>query len=334
VRRIIAGAAVTLLGLTAAGCGAQAEDGAGGGDATVTVGTVQLPIFAPLYVADAKGYFEDEGLDVEIETIKSGQDAIPLASSGKLDAVLAGFSAGMFSAIETGLDVSVVGSMGVAPTEDEPSPSALIVAKDLYDSGDITSVEDLEGRKIGALGGEAATGAFYVSMALNEAGVEPESVEFVNLSSPDMPTALKTGGIDAAFVSAPFWSMAVEDGVAEKIWTTPEGTSGTGVIYGGGFAESEQAQPFFDALSRAAQDLQGDERYSEENLEIIGKATGQTVEEIRSEPLYTWYPDLHPLPDQLATMEQTWMQLGALDYAEPLPQDSYVDASFAESATE
>lgn len=334
MKRRIAAIGAALIAVTAlAGCSGGSDGGdADGGTATVDVGIVQLPIFAPIYVADAKGYFEDEGLDVNLENVKSGQDAIPLASSGKLDVVAAGFAAGMFSAINTGLDVKVVGSMGVAGAEgaDEPA-SALVVRKDLVDSGEVEGVADLKGRKIGALGGGAATSAYYTTIALEEAGLSATDVEFVNLSSPDIPAGLKSGGIDAAFVSAPFWNQAVDDGIAEELWTTPEGTSGTGVIYGGDFAKSDAAQPFFDAIARAAQDLQGDDRYSDENLEIIGDATGQTPEEVSSVPLYFWEPDLNPLPDQLASMERIWMDLGALEYDEPLDPSAYIDTSFSEN---
>lgn len=323
-------AATALAGVTAA-CGTGA--GSGGGDSTVDVGYVELPTFAPLFVADAKGYFSDEGLDVNLEKVKSGQDAIPLASSGKLDAVVAGFSAGTLSAIETGLDVKIVGSMGVAGGKNERPPTALIVRKDLYDSGEVTSVADLKGRDIGALGGATSTSAFYVGMALEEVGASIGDVTFTQLDSPDMPTALKTGSIDAALSSAPFWNLAVDDGTAVKLWAPPEGTSGTGVLYGGQFLTSSNAQKFFNALTRAAQDLQGEVRYSDENLKIIGDATGQTPEQVKSVPLYTWYPDLKPVPDQLADMEKAWMELGALDYSDPLDPDTYVDSSFAENSS-
>ncbi|MGH3585456.1 MAG: ABC transporter substrate-binding protein, partial [Pseudonocardia sp.] len=104
MRRVAATAMALLLGLFAAACGGGGGEPGGADGKTVNVGVVQLPIFAPIFVADAKGYFADEGLTVNVQNVKSGQDAIPLAASGKLDAVLAGFSAGMFSAIQSGLD--------------------------------------------------------------------------------------------------------------------------------------------------------------------------------------------------------------------------------------
>lgn len=328
-------AVVAATGLALSGCASSNEpsnEGSGAkGLQTVNVGIVQLSIFAPIYIADAKGYFKDEGIKLNLQNVKSGQDAIPLASSGKLDVVAAGFSAGLFSAVDTGLDIKVVGSMGVSDDSDEPA-SALIVSKKAHDNGTITSVKDLKGKRIGALGGGGATSAFYVSMALKEAGLSNKDVTFVQLSSPDIPTAIKNGSIDGAFVSAPFWSNAVDDGTAVKLWQTPPGTSGTGVIYGGKFVNSKLAQPFFNAMVRASADLQGDKKYSDENMKIIAKATDQTVESLKAVPLYSWLPNLAPLPDQLADMERVWMQAGAIKYTTPLDPSKYVVTKFADNA--
>lgn len=333
---VIAGA-VSALALTLAACGGnptpESDDAAPEAETTelqeVTVGIVQLPIFAPIYVADAQGYFEDEGIDVQLENVKSGADAIPLAASGQIDVVAAGFSAGFFSSIDSGLEVVTVGSMGVTGPEGEDPASALVVSKELHDSGEVTDVADLEGRKIGVLGGGGATGAFFTSLALEEAGLGVDDVEFVNLANADMPAGLETGGIDAAFLSAPFWNNTVDDEVAVKLWQAEEGVSGTGVLYGEHFVDSDLAQPFFDAMARGAQDLQGEDRYSDENLEIIGDATEQTADQVASVPLYHWHPDLHPLPEQLQGMEDVWLKFGALEYDEPLDPSLYVNDSFA-----
>ena len=327
-------AATVLAGLALSACGSDTSasaEGDGQESATVKVGIVQLPIFAPIYVADAKGYFDEAGLEVQLETVKSGQDAVPLASSGKLDVVAAGFSAGMFSAIETGLDIKVVASMGVSDGNAEESPTDLVVSSAAVDSGEIESIADLKGKKIGAAGGAGGTGAFLLSLALEEAGLGINDVDVVNLGNPDMPTALANGSLDAGLISAPFSTLAIEDGTGVSMAVPPAGTSGTGMIFGGQFAGSDNAQKFFDAVAKAAKDLQGEDRYSDENLQIIAEATGQTVEELKSVPLYTWLPNLEPLPEQLKGMEAVWMESGAIEYAESIEQDAYIDASFAEN---
>lgn len=333
IRNVLAGMCAVAFLATAAACGA---DGSGNNEngtdaaAAVGVGYVQLPIFAPLYVADSKGYFKDEGIDVDLQIVGSGQDSIALAASGKLDAVLSGYPAGFLNSVEGGLDIKVVGSMGIFDGNTERPPSALVVSKKLFDSGELTSVADLEGREIGALEGNSGPTAAYIDIALKEAGVSAKDVTFVNLSGPDTVTALKTGSIDAGFISAPFWNLAVDGGTAVKLWSPPEGTSGTGVLYGGEFLRSSNGQPFFNALARASQDLQGEARYSEENLAIIAEYTGQTPEQVKSLPLYTWYPDLQPTPEELARMEQYFMEAGVLNYSEPLSPDDYIETSFSE----
>ena len=126
--------------------------------------------------------------------------------------------------------------------------------------------------------------------------------------------------------------MPVEDGTAVSLWTTPAGTSGTGVIYGGDFASSDLAQKFFTALTRGAEDLQGDDRYTDENLGIIAAATGQNAEQVSAVRRYRWLPDLAPLPEQLTEMERMWMELGAIIYTDPIPEADYIDATFAQNS--
>src|SRR5690625_7713002 len=98
----------SLLGLLAAGTAAPAlaacgsavtgEDPAEGGEGdseggTVRVGHLSSSLFTPLYVADAMGYFAEEGITIELVPIQSGQDGIPMLSNDQLDVMVAGFSA-------------------------------------------------------------------------------------------------------------------------------------------------------------------------------------------------------------------------------------------------
>lgn len=325
---LAAAAAASALVLTGCSSSGGAEGSTSASSATgkslqtVKVGIVQLSIFAPVYVAQAKGYFADQGITVKLEKVKSGQDAVPLAASGQLDAVAAGFSAGMFNAIDSGLGVKVVGSMGVADGDPASSPTDLVAG-----SG-VKSIADLKGKKVAAAGGVGGTGGYLLGLALATKGLSISDVTVVNLGNPDMPAAIKSGGVAAAVVSAPFSKRAISAG-GTSLWVPPAGTSGTGLLFGEKFAKSSLAQPFFDALARGAKDLQGKERYSDANVKIIADATDQTPEKVRSVPLYTWEPNLRPLPDQLSASEKVWMQAGAVKYKEPLDQSKYIDDTFA-----
>ena len=215
-RTLLSLASATALGgaLTACGSAVTGEDpagGSGGGaEGTVRVGHLPSALFAPLYVADAMGYFEEEGITLELTPLKSGQDGVPMLSNDQLDVMVAGFSAGMFNALEQGVAFKVVGSMGISPGDPENSPTALEVRQDLLDDGTVSEIADLKGRTIGVAGGPGATGGYLLAAMLEEGGLTLNDVEISNLATPDQEPALTNGSVDAATPSAPF-SSSIEE---------------------------------------------------------------------------------------------------------------------------
>lgn len=296
----------------------------------VTVAVVPATIFAPLYVARAKGYFEAEGITVDLQKVKTGQDAVGPAASGKVDVVVAGFSAGMFSAIASGLDLKVVGSMGIAPGDATASPSALEVSTRLRDV--VTTPADLRGRKVAIAGGPGSAGGFHLATMLQSSGLSLNDVQIVNLGIPDMQAALASGSVDAALVAAPFTTRMENEDVANPLAVPPKGSSASGVIYSGAFAHRSASQRFFNALVRASRDLQDDGAQSEEVLQILAEATGQDIAVLRATPPYSWLPDLAPLLDQLDRQQQVYRSAGLMHIDTPLSPEALVDFSFAREA--
>ncbi|MDO5533744.1 MAG: ABC transporter substrate-binding protein [Propionibacteriaceae bacterium] len=334
MKRIAAFVATVALALT--GCattGAPAPSAPADGTANAeptTVRVAHLPstLFSPLYIAAEKGYFTDAGLTVELEAVKSGQDAIPLLASGKLDALAAGFSAGMFNARNEGLEFQIVGSMGVNTGDPANSPTMLLAGQQGYDAGTVTSVADLKGKKVAAAGGPGATGGFLTASILATAGLTLNDVEIVNLSTPDMPNALSTGAVDAALASAPTSGRIVADKAGTAIGVPAKGVSSSGLMFGPEFAETAAAQAFFDAVAKGAADLQGDGISDEDNLAILAKATNQEVDAIKALPFYTFDAKLAPQPATIEQMQTIWMEGGQIDYDTPLTVDELVNDAF------
>lgn len=332
---LVAGLALALAGCTGqAAPSASDSAGTAEGTETTTVRVAHVPstLFSPLYIAQAKGYFAENGVEVQLEAVQSGQDAIPLLASGRLDALTAGFSAGMFNARSEGLEFQVVGSMGRQTGDPEDSPTSLIAAQASYDDGSVTSVADLAGKRIAAAGGPGATGGFLVASILEEAGLELTDVEIVNVSTPDMPNALATGAVDAALISAPLSERVVGDGAGTVVGVPAAGVSSTGVLYGPEFAATPAAQQFFDALVQGAADLQGEGATDEENLQILAEATSQDIEVLRTAPKYTFDPRLAPYPETIDQMERIWMAGGQITHATPLGADAFVNDEFSANA--
>ena len=336
-RTLLSLASATAVGgaLTACGSAVTGEDpdsGGGAASGTVRVGHLPSALFSPLYVADSMGYFEEEGITIELTPLKSGQDGIPMLSNDQLDVMVAGFSAGMFNALDQGLAFKVVGSMGISPGDPENSPTALEVRQELIDDGTVTSVADLEGRTIGVAGGPGATGGYLLAAMLEEGGLTLADVEISNLATPDQEPAITNGSIDAATPSAPFSTAMEEAGVATPIAVPVEGTTGTGVIFSEKFLGAELAQPFFTALTRGAQELAEDGVQTDEVYQILADTLGQEIDVLKASPMYTYLPDLAPQPDQLEAMQEAWIAAEQITYSEPLDVAGIVDASFADSA--
>jgi NitT/TauT family transport system substrate-binding protein len=97
--------------------------------------------------------------------------------------------------------------------------SQIIVAK----SGPVRSIGDLRGRKF-AIPSRFSNQYLVLLKLLEDEGVGPKDLDFVELPPPDMPGALAAGAIEAYFVGEPFAAKAELDGTgrvlcyAKDVW--------------------------------------------------------------------------------------------------------------------
>ena len=302
---------------------------------TVRVAHVPSTLFAPLYVAIEKGYVQEQGVKTQLEQVTAGQDAMALTAQGQLDAVVGGFAAATFNAIDRGLDLRVVGSMGAQPQSGYPS--ALMVRQDLLDSRQVQSIADLRGRKIAVAGGLGSTGSYWVANKLGEGGLGLRDVDVVNMPFPDMVTAFKASAVDAAFPPAPFTTEITKDGTAAYFGgPIRPGASAVGMVYGPAFRGERDAtaRRFFTALVRGARDLQGDGYFADEHLQIFAKYTNLPIETLRNIDAYGFDPNLAPDTETLLDMQRVFFDAGILTFAQPLTADRIVDDSYTRAAVE
>ena len=303
------------------------------GPETVRVAHVPSTLFAPLYVAIEKGYMQEQGVTAQLEQVTAGQDAMALAAQGQLDVVVGGFAASTFNAIDRGLDLRVVGSMGAQPPAGYPS--ALMVREELLASRQVQTVADLRGRKIAIAGGAGSTGSYWVAIKLREAGLTLRDVDIINMPFPDMVAAFKTNAIDAALPPAPFTTEILRDKSAE-IFGGPfrVGAAAVGTVYGTSFRRDRDAagRRFFVALVRGARDLQGEQALSDQNLEIFSKYTRLPVDTLRSIDPYGYDPDLKPDTETLMDMQRVFFDSGILVFNPALTVERVVDDSYSRAA--
>ena len=130
------------------------------------------------------GFFEEEGLDVEITPLPGSTTAIRSLLSGDQDIVLTGGDTA-FLAWQNGAPIKIIDSPMAKGTD-------VMIARSEFET-----VEDLEGTRF-AISDPGSTAEILGRIVLERNGVDPDSVQFVALGSPaDRIRALLNGQVDA-----------------------------------------------------------------------------------------------------------------------------------------
>jgi NitT/TauT family transport system substrate-binding protein len=202
--------AALLLVVGAASCGGDdGEEAKGGGGEKVVkvkVGTLPIASAAALYVGREKGFFKDEGLEIEPQPQQGGAEVAAGVQSGSFDFGYAGVIPIVIAKAKR-LPVQIV-----ATTDDQlKDPSDADVITVARKDTDIRSAKDLEGATVGVnvLGGVAEV---VIKGSIEKAGGDPSKVKLVEVPFPEMVAALDSKRIDAAFVAEPFRLQAVQGG--------------------------------------------------------------------------------------------------------------------------
>lgn len=225
-----------------------------GADAvTVRVGVLNIGSDAPFLIADKKGYFKDEGLNVVFTTFASAGNMVVPLSSGQLDAGGGAPAVGIYNAAVHGIDVKVVADRA----SDAPGYGfdPLLVRTELIKSGRYKTPKDLKGMTIaGNQPGSVSTVALYE--LLKKYGLTMNDVKRVNLDYPDHVAALTNGKVDASITTEPQASQAVLAGGVTRImgddaWYPNQEISV--LIFGGAFMRDHRdvAVKFMRAYVRA-----------------------------------------------------------------------------------
>jgi NitT/TauT family transport system substrate-binding protein len=203
----------------------------------VKFATQRLTSDVATYVAVEKGYFAEQGLDVELVDIATGQGSVPALAAGQIDVGVGAVGSGLFNAIARGIDVKLVatkGAVGTDPKGPFSGVQAMVLRADLAASGAIRDYRDLKGRPIG-LTDRGSGLEIMVDRALMEVGLTLDDVDFKNLSYPDMLAALANGSVDAGMELEPFIAQGDARGILTRWKTGAElypGDQAAAVVYG------------------------------------------------------------------------------------------------------
>jgi len=213
-------AAAAILALAAGSASAQALEKS---KITMGVGGKPLLYYLPLTVAETKGFFKEEGLEVEINDFGGGARSLQALLGGSVD-VVAGAYEHTIRMQNKGQDVRAVIELGRYP--------GIVLAVKKDKAGTIKSAADLKGMKIGVTAPGSSTN-FFVNFLMAKAGAKPSDAAFIGIGAGlSAVAAIKKGEIDAISNLDPVISKLEADGDI-VILNDSRTTEGTRAIFGG-----------------------------------------------------------------------------------------------------
>lgn len=166
---------------------------------SITIGTPSLEIASLIFIADDRGYFSENGLNVTIKDYNTSVEAIDGMENGAVDISVST----EYPIVGAALDkenISIIGNI------DKYQTTYLVGRKDLG----IEKISDLNGKKIGVT--RSGIGEFYLGRFLDLHGLSIQNVTLIDIQQSQTIDALKNGSIDAAMI----WSID-ENTVEEQL---------------------------------------------------------------------------------------------------------------------
>jgi NitT/TauT family transport system substrate-binding protein len=177
--------------------------------AEIVVGYTGVADYVPLFVANEAGIFKKNGLDVKLQLMSNSAVIPPALLAGSLQ--MAGIPLPVFlQAVAGGLDLRLFAGVGYTPKE---TRNGSVMART---GAAIHTAADFAGKKIGVSG----RGSFFHILLvrwLEDRGVDPRKVEFVEIPFLQMSDLLKASQVDAVAVGEPFVSRIKSSGIGYEV---------------------------------------------------------------------------------------------------------------------
>ncbi|MAT05524.1 MAG: hypothetical protein CL424_10830 [Acidimicrobiaceae bacterium] len=305
--------------------------------ASIKISALQLLPYLPVHIAEHLGYFDEEGIDLTIENLRSSE-ALPLLGQGDIDYMIAPVSAQLFNAIDAGVELRWASPLNTANPE---SMNGLWVKAELFppeeDEFDWTK---MKGRTMVSSTGHGGVLTYVAGPHMLEAGMSIDDITALAMPSADLIVALENGSVDMAWAPSPFWERLVGNPDFRFVeGFPPEPASDIGIIAGPSMSDRpEVAAAFFRALMRAIEDnLQGGDYLEDEaSRQLIAEAVGLEEADLDVEAPNLFDPRLDPGDLEAFTRnQQVMIDLGSLlEYDEPIPVEDLVDLRGLDAARE
>lgn len=277
-----------------AGCGGKAPAADKPQSAKkITAGILKLTSSAPLFIAIDKGFFKEQGLEVEVQWFEAAQPIAVATAANKIDVGATGITASLYNMVAGGQTLSIVADKG--REQKGYSSSAIMVRSELWDKG-IRKIQDLKGKRIG-ITQIGSTYHYMIGRLLEEKGLTLADVELVPLTKIGaIMASLQSGQIDAAILNEPNISKVAAAGYGKVVVQVGDviDYQTSGIFYSPNLMKDKDTglrfmkayikacRYYFDAALQLKDGKPAPGANYNEVVGIIAKYTGAPVEEVKA----------------------------------------------------
>ena len=205
--------------------------------------------YSGAFVAEEKGFFEQNGLNVDFVQFPGPGDTLPALITGKLDVGLTTLHNLALASLGEGVELKAVYLLDTSDGADA------IVA-----STNIKNVSDLKGKTVAAT--ENEVNHLMLIAALDSVGLSEKDIKFVNMNAEDAGAAFVAGKLDAAVTWEP--------------WVTKASSNGGNII----FTSADIPDTILDAVVVSPEDLKS----SKESISAFISAIDRGVKYMEANP--------------------------------------------------
>ena len=251
---------------------------------TIKVGTIKMASLTNAWVAKQAGFFERNGLNVELVEFRNGNEAVSAHQGGAVDLMLTIPGTSM-SAMERGFDLVMIMQNETA-REKGPDVGAILVRSD----SPFQSLKDLEGKRV-ALGSVKSQYSVAMEKAFSLKGADPKKVQFVEIPFFTQSDVLRAGGVDAIGALDPWVTQLTSTGAARVLsWMYAESVplQPVGAWYAKtAFLEknADATKRFVKAMREAIDYMHADEDRARKNVAAF---TGMDPALVQKMPVNLW----------------------------------------------